>query len=440
MKAMLCILLLMIGTGLHAQFITGTVSDENGNPLWGATVQSQEKGVACDSLGKYTLRLSKDSLQNLRISYLGLQSIDTVISVSEEAVVYNWVLRDKDNTLEEVVIQANLDNLFKNFKAHLIDFAIKDDFIFCLADNYINKLLLKADMDGKVLRTIKLKNDFYNIRQSCLGGIILLGHQKCMEVQVLNGQIIQIIPFDSKIYKEVVAPCILQHQGVTIFQHLSEHNKRLVYYRYDENKKQVPIYTFYDRDGAKVSNSYFRDIVIAYYREVVEAGEDDIDYGFQRDNIIQEGRWDGNLSDLILTNNTHKLVGEYLALANQVVRADIILAEEACFLVDWLNNTYHQIELKKAKIVKSNSLPEFNTPKVYNNLEGSSIIVDKDEQVYQCIVKEGHLVFQQQSKPLERRYIIQRSIYYKNQFFRLGRASLNSTKNEIFIDVVRPKE
>ena len=439
MKSILYTLLIcLFSISIAGQVITGTVYDESGNPLWGATVQSLDQGVACDSLGRYTLTLAAGNRHPIRISYVGLQSIDTILFLSKEIEVFNWTLRGSDNTLEEVVIRTDVDNLFENFKAHIIDFTIKDDFFYCLVDNYQNKLLIKANLEGKVLRSIKLEEDFFKIRQSCLGGIILLGTKKCMEVQILAGRIIQVIPFDIKTYEALIEPCIYRYGDVTIFQHITQHNKRSVYYRYNEDKKQVPIYTVFDKEGAMVSNSYYRDIIGAYYREVIEAGEDDIDFGFQRDNLIKEGRWDGNVQDLILTNFTHKLVGEYLSLAYKLVRSDIVPVGQKCFIFDWVNQTYHQMDNKEGNIIYSDSLPEFKEPILHSSFQGSSILVEKDKYIFHLSLKNDQVTFNKHQIPLDQRYIIQRSIYYKDQLYRLGRMSLNDTKNQIFVQRFSP--
>ena len=71
----LCILLCAFTGGLHAQTVSGTVTDAStGETLIGATVldEASGKGTVSNAYGRYTLTLPSDSA-HLRISYIGYQ-------------------------------------------------------------------------------------------------------------------------------------------------------------------------------------------------------------------------------------------------------------------------------------------------------------------------------------------------------------------------------
>ena len=82
--------------------VSGTVTEESGLPLPGATILNQgtSNGVTTDFDGKYSISVSEGS--TLVISYVGMESQSVTIGTSS---VYNVVL-SVDNALDEVVVIA----------------------------------------------------------------------------------------------------------------------------------------------------------------------------------------------------------------------------------------------------------------------------------------------------------------------------------------------
>ena len=84
--------------------ISGTVSDENGTPLPGATVQlkgSDSVGAITDFDGNFSLSIASDSSNALVISYIGY--IDLEVDVSNQLSI-NVNLQPDTEALEEVVV------------------------------------------------------------------------------------------------------------------------------------------------------------------------------------------------------------------------------------------------------------------------------------------------------------------------------------------------
>jgi TonB-linked SusC/RagA family outer membrane protein len=82
--------------------ITGVVTDNNDDPLIGATVKvkGSTKAVATDIDGKFTLKgVKKDA--TVTVSYIGYETKDLTASHSGS---YNVMLRENANTLDEVVV------------------------------------------------------------------------------------------------------------------------------------------------------------------------------------------------------------------------------------------------------------------------------------------------------------------------------------------------
>ena len=92
--------------------VSGTVSDENGLPLIGATVVivGTSSGTTTDFDGNYKITASQGDVLNF--SYVGYVSQDVTVSNSN---TINLTL-NPDNALEEIVVQAFQNNLQSNLQ------------------------------------------------------------------------------------------------------------------------------------------------------------------------------------------------------------------------------------------------------------------------------------------------------------------------------------
>lgn len=105
-KACMWVMLLMLATESFAQqspvTITGTVTDESGEPIIGASVMSQDNktGVATDIDGKFSLKVTPGNV--ITVKYIGYN--DAKVKVTPSKKVYNIVLSPQDLALDEVVV------------------------------------------------------------------------------------------------------------------------------------------------------------------------------------------------------------------------------------------------------------------------------------------------------------------------------------------------
>ena len=103
MKKIILSSLLILATSLsvYAQQITGSVSDDNGLPLPGASIviQGTSEGTTTDFDGNFSIESSQGS--SLVISYVGYES--QIIVVSSSQINVQLV---SDNALDEVVVTA----------------------------------------------------------------------------------------------------------------------------------------------------------------------------------------------------------------------------------------------------------------------------------------------------------------------------------------------
>ncbi len=95
------LVLALMSTALYAQTVSGTVTDDNNQPLPGATivVQGTNTGTTTDFDGNYQIRATQG--QTLVFSYVGYATQNVVVSSATHSVSLQ-----SDNTLDEVIVVA----------------------------------------------------------------------------------------------------------------------------------------------------------------------------------------------------------------------------------------------------------------------------------------------------------------------------------------------
>jgi hypothetical protein len=94
-------LLCMIPLGMNAQTVKGTVSDESGEPIIGATVkvQGSNEGAITDFDGNYSVKAASDA--TLNFSYVGY--VSQQVKVGGKTTI-NVTLTEDNTTLNDVVV------------------------------------------------------------------------------------------------------------------------------------------------------------------------------------------------------------------------------------------------------------------------------------------------------------------------------------------------
>ena len=106
MKSLFLPLLLFIGLATQAQThtLSGTIIDDNNNPLFGANVYIKEvsKGAVTDENGFFSIQLREGSY-TLQISYIGFLDIEETIRLDRNTTK-NFTLSSDGEVLDEVII------------------------------------------------------------------------------------------------------------------------------------------------------------------------------------------------------------------------------------------------------------------------------------------------------------------------------------------------
>ncbi|MUU77810.1 carboxypeptidase regulatory-like domain-containing protein [Winogradskyella endarachnes] len=154
MKNVLALLCIVIASSSFAQIkLQGVVKDSIGTPLELANViainkesNSLESYGITDSKGKFVLSLSKNTLYNIQISYIGLKSVDETIQTKEENLTRNFNMV-ADNQLDAVEITYEMP------------VTIKGDTLIYNADSFKNGSERKLEDVLKKLPGVEINDD-----------------------------------------------------------------------------------------------------------------------------------------------------------------------------------------------------------------------------------------------------------------------------------------
>jgi hypothetical protein len=91
-----------------AQRISGTVKDQKGEPVAGASISIKDSydGGTADSLGRFSFSTSETGTKQVAVSAIGYKSFETTVQLGKEAVSLTISLKEEVTELKAVVITA----------------------------------------------------------------------------------------------------------------------------------------------------------------------------------------------------------------------------------------------------------------------------------------------------------------------------------------------
>jgi iron complex outermembrane receptor protein len=111
-KIIMFFCLLCFASNYGQNTISGKIVDENEKPLEKSHIHISSKSTVSNRNGVYSINDIPFGPTKFLISYVGYQSIDTIITVTQNQVI-NFKLRQKAERLNEIVIKHK-DNYYNN--------------------------------------------------------------------------------------------------------------------------------------------------------------------------------------------------------------------------------------------------------------------------------------------------------------------------------------
>jgi len=413
--------------------IYGQVTDADGEPMSGATINYQPKsGTVTDSNGNFHIETTAKNSIKLKIRFIGYKTVDTLLTLDNATEVFLQITMSPDlQELPNIEISAKYQNIFDNYRSHIIDFTISKNIFYLIVKKGQKTFLCKANLNGTILEEHKLENSYNRFYNSCMGGVILVGSEWCAELHNLDDKLFITNEFSIDHFNKYIVPCKLKRNETLLFKNISKHNKKIDYFKFEQDRNPIIFYTVHDKKGEMVSQSYYRELLGAYYRETENVSINDIDYGFERQNIIDDGAWNGDLQDLIITNITHRLVLQYQALGLQEVESDLFVVDGTIYILDVLNKQIVQVreDLEYAYPIDIFDLDDIKI--ISDNKTSTYFQIDDDLYAVQIEANKMQLEL---VKELEHCYFNERKLLHEGILYRLGRKSINTVRKNIFRD------
>ncbi len=204
-------------TSMEAQesfLIQGSVKDFNSKQaLVAVNIFDQESsnGTFSDIDGNFKLKVKSFPVK-LIFSSIGYENflLEIKSPPTEELEVF---LKQSSIFLPgvEVIAEPKIEKLTQPVFT-VKDFIIKDDMILLVKFQGLStgNILELCDLEGKVLHSIpiKIKGDFEELHQSCLGNIHLVGKQEIIEVDIQTRSINLISRYPRAQFDKFIQPCV----------------------------------------------------------------------------------------------------------------------------------------------------------------------------------------------------------------------------------------
>ena len=338
---LIILLSIFINTNLSSQIISiyGTVKNESNNPLIGATIQiNKNKGTTTDEMGRFALDylMKNDTILSLSIRYIGYHEMDTIIFNTLNDIHIESKLIAKQHILPDLIIEGKRVTSILNKEKAILDYLILNNSIITLSNENNERIITEYSTSG-ILKTSKIVNkQFHKLHKSCKNNIHLIGKDSCCQIEFLPERI-QTTHYDRNRFHQLIEKNILLFGNKHIFKAYSRHNKLATYFTYPNPSEPIMISEIYDKKAARVSTSYYRDIIRTYNRSISNPEESNISYGMAQNNILLDDSWDGDLTKLIISNELHQLVSYFLAVENRKVKVFEFEKENDLLIFDLCN-------------------------------------------------------------------------------------------------------
>jgi hypothetical protein len=308
MKYYLLIVLLSFSIQLLSQtstdslVVTGMVVDQYGQALIGANVSlSPFEGTISDETGNYTMVIPRRPFA-LTASYIGFKSLTQKIYFEDlqklkgNQLSLHFTLSSSSNDLPTAEVTAQkIKTLYENTRQIIRDFDLVDDLLLILLQERKTSFLSLQTEDGEILDTLVLPFKGLKLHKGCTSAFHVAGDFKAMELSIEAKSIRKIKTYYAEDFEASILPCQFSSPDYIIYKQHLERNNRSVYFAVDRYLGDRTILKeVFDQSKTAAARQYYREIISQYYLAV---GSD------RFFNIIEDGRWTGDLMDLAVTND-----------------------------------------------------------------------------------------------------------------------------------------
>jgi hypothetical protein len=367
--------------------LAGEIYSKSNYPLVGATISIDEnRGTTTNEKGQFKLSVPSEKQEvNLQIRMLGFEPLDTIIKVQKN-IYLQIKLQEKVYEQVEIVVQESKNSALDVQPWTILDIKSLGEHLYLLWYESGNRYIGKVNQTGVILEQYELEERFNQLFISCSGRLYALNDEKALEVALMEDQMYLLKTYELDQFETFVQPCLINNSDGHLFREYTQHNKRVIYYQYDEKKEKKVVHQVYDEDAQKVARAYYNDVISMYYYFTENPEENAIDEGAVRDNAIVEGTWDGDLQDLIINNAIHEAASYYMNVEAKPIDVKEFFQNGYFFIVDPVNQqlwSYSSSAPTKFKAIKLEGMNWEEAYNIFYNPQTSKVYFELDEQLFE---------------------------------------------------------
>ena len=242
------------------QIIQGYCKDENGKPIENVSVYVQDSLLVSvtDEQGRFTYSLAKSGLK-LRFAHMVFEP--TYYTIKEKDINGKNLtvrMKTKSHELLEVEITANAPHIaFDNPVMTVIDYTIREDGIYLIADRRRNSALLHLSFDMDTLHELPISSRYKYLNKDAFGDIYALNDYQASLVGFMeldNGKKMMMNFYHSmtrKAFYDKFSTIVAASDSIFITGRYFYYNKEMGYYRHRLGSDEEPELLHYivDEEG-----------------------------------------------------------------------------------------------------------------------------------------------------------------------------------------------
>jgi hypothetical protein len=369
--------------------IKGMVSDSEGQAMPGATVKvSPILGTTTDERGMYQLDIPRQAFA-LTVSFLGYQSQtrefykEDLQQLTSQELTLHFQLELDIKTLPTASVSGKrLEKIYENNRQIISDFDLAGEYLLLLLREKRTTYLSLQTEEGLVIDTLHLPFKAFSLHKGCTGAFHVDGNWEAAELSVENDKIYLLKRYPVEEFEKNILPCLAATPDFILYrQHLDKLNQTSYYAVNRYSGESVILKTIQDWKKTEASRLYLTEIIADYYLHV---GSDPF-Y-----NIIEDGRWNGDLLDLAVNNDLMAKISYYDHIVTKEISTAAFQHEGNWVVFDHQNDSLFYFSTALDKV---SSLPIS-----YPSQEGWKEVLYQDEatqRVYARFEKKDQLLFRE---------------------------------------------
>jgi CarboxypepD_reg-like domain len=313
--------------------ISGTVRDENGTPIAGASVYELNKcGTTTDTSGHYILVCDTRPLA-ITTRYFGYFARQLKIEdadFQQNRAYKNIEMLSQTPVLKEVTITAKPIEIIveEDFTKDLYDFGFANEYLLLLLREKKQYYLRLVTEQGETISQLRLPEMCRTLHRSCLGDFHAVGEQHVWEVVLGPNKVDTMMRYQVSDFKRFIEPCVQSVENQYFFRKYGLLNQSVTYTVYEQNKTPQKVIEITNERGLSNAEGAIGDFLtgkpFVWRTPERQGGMTNVDISGM---IAQDGQSDPYTSENLVTHVCHSCYDQLYRLSElENIRSDSVYA------------------------------------------------------------------------------------------------------------------